>query len=222
MEPVSKSLQKPRGHRRYISRKISTTAEKFHGDTSRIASQMKKPKGNIRGRESDEILLDIIKKYPGLSQYELGKKLKWNAGRVDGSIRRLLNANRIFIRVLERNGRRVNLVYAKDEKPLNVIEVPAELLQKSNPMWGKYAFVYALDSSTIGVSGREVPEWEEISCFLEKIPVKETGEKMIVRVPERFWRFYNLDRKHRVVSINGNNLLITVAGDIVEEKKYPS
>ena len=26
----------------------------------------------------------------------------------------------------------------------------------------------------------------------------------------------------RVVSINGNNLLITVAGDIVEEKKYPS
>jgi len=26
----------------------------------------------------------------------------------------------------------------------------------------------------------------------------------------------------RVVSINGNNPLITVAGDIVEERKYPS
>ena len=28
--------------------------------------------------------------------------------------------------------------------------------------------------------------------------------------------------KHRVVSLNGNNLLITVSGDIIEEKKYPS
>jgi len=183
---------------------------------------MREPKRNVRGRESDEILLDIVVKYPGLSQYELGKKLKWNAGRVDGSVRRLLNANRVFVRVLERNGRRVNLVYAKAGKPLNVIEVPAELLQKSNPMWSGYAFVYALDSSTIGVSGREMPEWEEISCFLEKIPTKEIGGKMIVQVPERFWRFYSLDRKHRVVSINGNNLLITVAGDIIEEKKYPS
>jgi len=183
---------------------------------------MKEPKGNIRGRESDEVLLNIMKKYPGLSQYELGKKLKWNAGRVDGSVRRLLNANRIFIRVLERNGRRVNLVYAKDQKPLNVIEVPAELLRTSNPIWNEHAFVYALDSSTIGISGREIPEWEEISCFLEKIPIKKMDGKVVVQIPEKFWRFYNLERKHRVVSINGNNLLITVSGDIIEEKKYPS
>jgi len=184
--------------------------------------KMREPKGNIRGRESDEILLDLVEKYPGLSQYELGKKLRWNAGRVDGSIRRLLNANRIFIRILERNGRRVNLVYAKDEKPLNVIEVPIELLHTSNPVWSEHAFVYALDNSTIGISGREMREWEETSCFLEKIPLKETNGKMVVEIPEKFWRFYNLDRKHRVVSINGNNLLITVSGDIVEEKKYPS
>ena len=43
-----------------------------------------------------------------------------------------------------------------------------------------------------------------------------------MEIPEKFWRFYKLDRKHRAVSINGNNLLITVSGDIVEEKKYPS
>jgi len=183
---------------------------------------MRDPKRNIRGRESDEVLLNIIEKYPSLSQYELGKKLKWNAGRVDGSVRRLLNANRIFIRVLERNGRRVNLVYAKDQKPLNVIEVPAELLRTSNPIWNEHAFVYALDSSTIGISAREIPEWEEISCFLEKIPIKKMDGKMVVQIPEKFWRFYNLERKHRVVSINGNNLLITVSGDIIEEKKYPS
>jgi len=187
-----------------------------------VNEKMRDPKRNIRGRESDEILFDIIDKYPGLSQYELGKKLRWNAGRVDGSIRRLLNANRIFIRVLERNGRRVNLVHAKDEKPMNVIEVPAELLRKANPIWSEHAFVYALDNSTIGISGREMPEWEEISCFLQRIPIEETDGKMVVQIPEKFWRFYNLERKHRVVSINGNNLLITVSGDIVEEKKYPS
>ena len=184
--------------------------------------KMREPERNVRGKESDEILLDLVEKYPGFSQYELGKKLKWNAGRVDGSIRRLLNAGRIFIRVLERNGRRVNLVYAKDKKPLNVIEVPTELLHTSNPVWSEHAFVYALDNSTIGISGREMPEWEEISCFLERIPIEETDGKMIVQIPEKFWKFYNLNRKHRVVSINGNNLLITVSGDIIEEKDYPS
>jgi hypothetical protein len=184
--------------------------------------KMRESKSNIKGRESDEILLNVIEKYPGLSQYELGKKLKWNAGRVDGSIRRLLNAGRIFVRVLERSGRRVNLVYPKDEKPLNLIEVPAELLHKANPNWSEHAFVYALDNSTIGISDREMPEWEETSCFLDKIPIKETDGRMIVQIPEKFWRFYNLERKHRVVSVNGNTLLITVSGDIVEEKKYPS
>jgi len=41
-------------------------------------------------------------------------------------------------------------------------------------------------------------------------------------IPEKFWRFYNLERKHRVISVNGNNILVTVSRDIVEEKKYSS
>jgi len=177
---------------------------------------------NTKGRESDEILLKVIERYPGLSQYELGKKVGWPSGRVDGSVRRLLNGNMVFIRVLERGGRRVNLVYPIGQKPLNVIEVPAELFCVDNPVWDEFAFVYALDSSTIGVSGREMPEWGEIACFLERVPIRKDGEKIVFEVPERFWRFYSLERKHRVVSVNGNNLLITVSGDIVEEKKYPS
>ena len=166
--------------------------------------------------------MEIIKNYPGLSQYELGKKLRWKAGHVDGSIRRLLNENRIFIRVLERNGRRVNLVYPKDQKPLNIIEVPTEILDIVNPTWNEIAFVYALDSSTIGISGSEIPEWAETSCFLEKTPIQKIEGKMVFQIPEKFWRFYNLERKHRVVSLNGNVLLITISGDIIEEKKYPS
>jgi len=183
---------------------------------------MKELRRNRRGLQSDEILLEIIRGQSGLSQYELGKKLKWPSGHVDGTIRRLINENKIFIRVLERNGRRVNLVYPKENKPSNVIEVPEKLLRKGNPMWQDFAFVYALDSTTVGISGHEMPEWKETSCFTEKIPIgKETG-KLVFQIPERIKRFYNWERKHRVVSVNGNNILITISGNIIEEKKYPS
>jgi hypothetical protein len=183
---------------------------------------MKELRRNRRGLQSDKILLEIIRGQLGLSQYEIGKKLKWPSGHVDGAIRRLINENKIFIRVLERNGRHVNLVYPKENKPSNVIEVPAKLLLKGNPTWQDSAFVYALDSTTIGISGREMPEWNEISCFIEKIPIQKGEEKLVLEIPEQFRRFYDLERKHRVVSLNGNNILITVSGNIVEEKKYPS
>ena len=179
-------------------------------------------KRNKRGRESDEVLFKFIKEYPGLSQYELAKKLKWPSGRVDGAIRRLLNEGRIVIKVLERNGRRVNLVYPEDLKPTNVIEVPEELLHVGNPTWLDSAFIYALDSTTIGISGHEMREWGEISCFLKEIPIEKDKGKLVLKVPDNFKRFYNWDRKHRVVSINGNNILITISGNIVEEKNYPS
>jgi hypothetical protein len=179
-------------------------------------------KGNKRGKESDKMLLQIIEKYPGLSQYELARKLEWPSGRIDGSIRRLLNANKIFIRVLERNGRRVNLVYPKDQKPSNIVEVPIGLLHAGNPIWSESAFVYALDNSTIGISGAEMPEWGEISCFLEKVPIRKGRETIILKIPEKIVRFYSMERKHRVVSINGNTVLVTISGDIIEEKKYPA
>ncbi|MBS7632230.1 hypothetical protein KEJ15_01215 [Candidatus Bathyarchaeota archaeon] len=177
---------------------------------------------NKAGKKSDDLLLDTIEKNSGLSQYELARKLNWHSGHVDGSIRRLLKTSRIYIRVLERNGRHVNLVYPKDQKPSKVLEVPTELLKVANPVWNDHAFFYALDSSTIGVSGREFPEWKEVSCFLEKVPIQKEDGRIVLQIPENFWRFYNLDRKHRVVSVNGNNILITVSGDIVEEKEYPS
>jgi len=183
---------------------------------------MKEPKRNKRGCESDDILLGKIREYPGLSQYELAKKLKWPIGRIDGSTRRLLNEKKVVIKILERNGRHVNLVYLKDDKPSNIIEVPAKLLHVGNPTWLDSAFVYALDSSTIGISGHEMPEWKEVSCFLEEVPINRDNEKLVLQIPENFKRFYNWERKHRVVSINGNNILITISGNIIEEKKYPS
>lgn len=183
---------------------------------------MKETKRNKRGCQSNELLLDIIRGYPGLSQYELAKKLKWPSGRVDGSIRRLLNEEKIVIKVLERSGRHVNLVYPKDDKPSSIIEVPEKLLDVGNPTWLDSAFIYALDSSTIGISGHEMPEWGEISCFQEQISLERQDEKVRIEIPEKIKRFYDWDKKHRVVSVNGNNILITISGNLIEHKKYPS
>ena len=191
-------------------------------ENHQVESIVKKLGRNKRGLASDEILLGTIETLPGLSQYELAKKLKWPSGRIDGSIRRLLKENKIFIKILERNGRCANLIYPEDLKPADSIEVPAKLLHIGNPTWFNSAFVYALDSSTIGVSGHAVPEWEEISCFAEEISITRDAEKVVVQIPEKIKRFYNFEQKHRVVSVNGNNLLITISGNIVEDKKYPA
>jgi len=176
----------------------------------------------MKGRRSEQTLLEIIRNYPGLSQYELAKKVKWKMGHVDGAVRRLLNSKEVFITVVDRNNRKVNLVYPIDQKQSNIVEVPNSFLKMENPSWHEKAFIYALDSSTIGISGRELPEWNEISCFSSAIPIENYEGKISIRIPENFVRFYNLEKKHRVVTINGNNILVTVSGDILEIKRYPS
>lgn len=185
------------------------------------------PKKTIKGENTDQILLKVIRDYPGLSQYELGKKIKWTIGRVDGAVRRLLNSKEVYVTVIERNGRRVNLVYPKDQKPSDVIEVRESLLKTTNPstrsLWQEEAFIYALDNVTIGISGCEIPDWSEAACFNSRIPIERSDDgKVSLRIPERFVNFYNLERKHRVAFLNGNNILVTVSGDIIETKNYPS
>ena len=143
-------------------------------------------------------------------------------GHVDGTVRRLLNSGEVFITVIERYGRRANLVYPKEQKPSNIIEVPESLLETGNPLWQRGAFIYALDNVNIGISGREISEWKEISCFNSKIPIEHINGKISLRIPEKFIDFYHLNEKHRAVSTDGNSILITVSGDVIETKKYPS
>lgn len=167
-------------------------------------------------------MLDAVKRHSGLSQYELGKHLSWNNGRVDGSIRRLINEGKIVIKVGERKGRHVNLVYPKETKPSNIIEIPTELLQVGNPTWSNSAYVYALDNSTIGVSGKEMEEWNEIAGFKDGISLKHEEKTISFEIPEKFNRFYDIEQRHKVVSVNGNAILITISGNLVVNKKYPS
>jgi hypothetical protein len=116
----------------------------------------------------------------------------------------------------------VNLIYPKDCKPSDLIEVPVNLLQFENDEWCDCAFVYALDSTTIGIAGSEISEWKEHSCFTATMPIKKQGEKIVFHIPPKFVSFYNITRKHKAVSVNDNTLLITISGNLIQEKKYPA
>lgn len=190
--------------------------------TSLVSGKTMRARETVKGRKSEQVLLEVIRSYPGLSLYEIAKKVGWNTGRVDGAVRRLLSSREVFVAVVDRNGRKVNLVYPIDQKPSNVIEIPSSFLETENPSWHENACVHSLDSSTIGVSGGELPEWKEISCFSSEVPIERVDGKISIRIPDDFARFYDLEKKHRVVSINGNNILVTISGDILEIKRYPS
>jgi hypothetical protein len=178
-----------------------------------VMGNINKTRGNKRGNQTDKRLLKFVTIHPGLSQYELAKQLKTSSGHIDGAVRRLLQQHKITLRALERTGRKVNLIYPKNKKSMNAIEVPSSLLKTQMPA-GEQVFVYALDSSTIGISGKDEPDWREIAGFQDRIVLKTAAGKTIMPLPERFLRFYDLKRKNRVVSFNGGHILITVNGNL--------
>ena len=78
------------------------------------------------------------------------------------------------------------------------------------------ATIYALDSFTIGITGQKIKDRGEISAFQETIPLMHEEGIISLKIPDSFHRFYHLDRKHYVVTINSKNILITVLGEIIE------
>jgi hypothetical protein len=189
---------------------------------------MWEPTQNRRGKQTDNLLLQTTIMYPGLSQYEIAKQLGWPSGRVDGAVRRLVNQKLITINRAERNGRTLNLIYPKDTlyprntKPQDTIEVPANLLRLENGEWKNTAFAYALDSTTIAIASHEKPEWKENVAFTAEIPIRSEKRKVVLTMPEKFTRFYNIGKKQTAITINDNSILITISGNIVEAKKYPA
>lgn len=170
----------------------------------------------IRSRETNSELYQLIESEPGLSKYELKNELNWSMGKTDGSIRRLLESGQIIIKKIERDGRQVSLIYPSSYRSTNVVKIPIMELEIHNPIWTNSAFMYALDSETIGVTGRRFRTWGDISRFMKEIPLRQDDEYIVFEFPEEFRSFYQLDRKHRVVSINANNVIINTSGNIIE------
>lgn len=171
---------------------------------------------------ADALLLQTIRKSPGLSLYELRKLTKWSNGKVDGSLRRLLNSKKILVSAIDRNGRRVNLVYPRSKKPRTTIEIPKSLLQIGNPIWKDTAFLYALDALSIGVTGERFPEWETVASFKAKINLMRKKNHLALTIPKKFVNFYHLNDKQLTKTIADNNLLLTINGSIIENRSYPA
>ena len=166
--------------------------------------------------------MSTIRKAPGLSLYELGQVMKWSNGKVDGSLRRLLNERKVVISAIERNGRPVHLVYPKHRLDYNIVEIPKSLLKTGNPTWKDAAFFYALDNLSFGITGKRFPDWEQVSSFSEKVKLLNEKDRLVVTIPEKFTNFYHLSEKRVTKSIADNNVLLTINGTIIESMAYPA
>lgn len=171
----------------------------------------------------DDMLLQVIRQNPGLSMYELAKLLKWSIGKTDGSVRRLTNSNKVQICSIERNGRRVTLVYPKSRKSFDeTVEVPKKLLTIGNPLWKDNGYVYALDDTNIGITGKPFSQWQNNASFREKVKLVDKKDHFALKIPQRFVAFYHLQDKHLTKTVNGNRLILTIDGRLISHKSYPA
>jgi len=164
----------------------------------------------------------IVRDSPGISLYALKRRTRWNIGKVDGSVRRLVNAGRLFAVSDDRSGRRATLIYPVKYRPTMTITVPSELLETGNPAWTSEAYVYALDHYTIGIAGEPLPEWRKIARFSSKVRIRKDRKRLQVTIPKKFEEFYHLNAHYFTKTINANNILVTVGGQLVQSKPYPS
>ncbi len=172
-----------------------------------------------RSALTDNELRKAVNSYPGLSLYELSRNLGWSIGRVDGSVKRLMDSQEAHIRLVERSGRRVNLVFPAGSDSSDEISIPVNILEKGSNIWGNSAIVYALDSETIGVSGSFNEDWERKASFRNRAPVTRDGDNLKIVLPENVKSFYKLDNKQIDVKIESSNVVIITSGKIVESKK---
>ncbi len=170
---------------------------------------------SVRRRITNGEIYALIEREPGLSKYELGKELNWTPGKTDGAIKRLLKEERIFIKEIQREGKRVGLIYPAHMRPDEDVSIPLEELEINNPIWMDTAFMYALNMYTIGVTGNLFDQWDDISLFTREISIRKDNDEIRFKFPEEFKRFYELNHKHYNISINGNKVLLIVSGNIV-------
>jgi len=163
-----------------------------------------------------------VAKSPGLSLYQLSRRTRWSLGKVDGAVSRLVNAKKLFIVVGEHNGRKQSQVFPIEYRPTTKVSVPSHLLQVGNPAWRDFAYVYALDNTTIGIAGRPLPEWDKNASFAEKTPTALTKDHVDFEIPEKFVSFYQLATHFFTKAVSANNVLINVGAAIQEERPYPS
>jgi len=168
------------------------------------------------GSMADRVVLDILRKEPGLSTYEMKKITGWSVGKVDGSLRRLARAGKLKLQYLSKEGRITKEAYLAElsTQRFGLVEIEQEMLLAPEK-WGKEVFVYGLNRLTIGISPYRVKDWDSRALMISRIPVHKKEHKISIELPKQFVNFYLLENSRLSTSIIGNVALFTVEATII-------
>ncbi|MBS7632543.1 winged helix-turn-helix domain-containing protein [Candidatus Bathyarchaeota archaeon] len=165
---------------------------------------------HVRGELTDSIVLEEIMKKPGLTVSEIADRLGWTNGKVDGSVNRLVLRGKASVKHCLRRGMLVKMVFPLEYlvKSPEIVEIPKEMVDYE--VWQDSAIVYALSRSTIGISYKEIAEWDKKAFFKECVSIEISDENIVLKLPEKFARFYQLDNSDISLSTIGNCVLVSV------------
>jgi len=106
--------------------------------------------------------------------------------------------------------RLAKIVYSTDhvEKPKNVIEVSLKTIDVA--VWEKSVFVYALSRSTIGLSPKQISEWDEKALFKECVNFTKNKDSINIPLSGKLEMFYQLENSDVSLSTIGDLVLVTI------------
>lgn len=93
-----------------------------------------------------------------------------------------------------------------------MIKAPMSLFQPKVEKDGTAKVIlYALDTTTIGISPHFIPDWGKIALYRKTLLIRRNGSNWVIYLPRRVTRFYKYDSNTKqVVGINSGNILITI------------
>jgi len=176
----------------------------------------------LRGQSTDEAIQRIVTANPGLSIYEIQKLTDSSVGLIDGSLKRLERKGFVKIHRVLRGGRLINRVVPSNYQENNSGELKLEREVFENAdVWQKWAFLYALNRSSIGISPSKEEEWESEALFKATVEIRKNDKNIFVQIPPKFRDFYLWQNSKPDISIIGELVLITLTTELpaVEPKK---
>lgn len=162
-------------------------------------------------------LLLLVKESPGLSAYDVSLKMSKPPSTVHSAIRRMARKGELVTKSILRKTGKITLLYPEGYAfPDNtLVEIPREVVHIGNPSWLD-AFIYALNSESIGISAESVPEWESNCLWKEKVKVDRDRKELLVKLPEKIAKFYQIQKKEMMQVFLNNKTLLTVIGTVQE------
>jgi DNA-binding Lrp family transcriptional regulator len=167
-------------------------------------------------RDLEKRLLVLIKDNPGMSVYDLSKRIKRDPSTIHSAVRRLVSEQLVTARTVLRKEGRLKRVYPQEFKFDDFCEVtlPKQVVHIGNPTW-QDAYIYQLNSQSIGIAGEPIPDWEvHAKPIVQKTEHMQDGS-IKVRLPDKVCNFYDLSRKETLLAYINNKALLTITGSFV-------